>query len=196
MNRTILSITILSLTTLIQVDPLSAQGPWGFEFHANGGISTQDDARDTHENGFGFGATVQYRFLPHLAAYTGWDYSHFSALPAIAGPDMDLEETGYVMGLRFEHPFREGGRTSGWLRGGATYNHLELEDVSGDIVADSGHGWGWDFGAGIALPLGNRWNVTPGIRYRSISRDLEQGEVATTVELQHVSLEVGFGIRF
>lgn len=196
MNRIIIGIAALSVATLFQPSTVEAQERWSIEIRGNGAISTQDAARETHQNGVGIEGNVQYRFLPHLAAYAGWDYTVFGALEAIAGPDLDVEETGYVVGLRFEHPFREGGRTNGWVRSGLTYNHLELENDAGDLIADSGHGFGWEFGAGLALPVRGRWSVTPGIRYRSISRDLEIGDTSVPVELQYVAFELGLGLRF
>lgn len=191
MTRINIAIATLSLAALIQATPAAAQGRWGIELRANGAVATQDELRDTHQNGFGFEAAVQYRFLPHLGAYVGWDWHRFSALDAIAGPDMDLEETGYAFGLRFEHPFREGTPTAGWVRVGGSYDHLELENADGDLVDDSGHGLGWEAAAGVAVELNGRWSLTPGIRYRALSRDIELDGVTTPVELQYVAFEVG-----
>lgn len=194
MTRIIIAFTALAI--LIQVSPADAQDRWAVELRANGAIATQDVERDEHQSGFGIEGTVRYRFLPHLAAYAGWDWTRFSAADALGGSDMHLEETGYAFGLRFEHPFREGSGTAGWLRAGGTYNHLELEDKVGDIGADSGHGLGWEFGAGLAFDVGGRWSLTPGLRYRSISRDLEIGSVTTTVDLQYIAFEFGVARRF
>lgn len=196
MNRITIGIAALSLATLVHTGSLEAQERWTLELRGSGAISTQDAARDTHEKGGGVEATVQYRFFPHLAAYAGWNYTQFNALDAIAGPDIDLEETGYVFGLRFEHPLREGGRTRGWVRSGATITHLELENADGDIVEDSGHGLGWEVGAGLAVPFRERWSVTPGVRYHSVSRDLEIENTTTPVELQYVAFEIGLALRF
>ena len=195
MNRIIIT-TALMLATQIPGSPVAAQDRWGFEFRGFGAVGTQDEERETNENGFGFEGNLQYRFLPHMAAYAGWDWSNFGANDAIAGPDMELEETGYVFGLRFEHPFREGSPMAGWLRAGATMNHLELENAEGEIVADSGHGLGWEFGAGITLPVSANWVLTPGIRYRTLSRDLQVENRTVPVEMQYMAFEFGFGRRF
>lgn len=196
MTRTIIGIAALSLATLFQATSLDAQDRWGIELRGNGALATQDAARDSHEYGYGLEGNVQYRFLEHVSAYAGWGWSHFDAVDAIAGPGMELEETGYVLGLRFDHPLRQGWSTSGWVRTGATYNHLELENASGDIVDDSGHGLGWEFAAGLSVPLHRGWNMTPGIRYRSLSRDLEVEGMGAPVELQSVAFEVGLVRRF
>ncbi len=99
-------------------------------------------------------------------------------------------------GLRFEHPFRAGSPTAGWIRAGGTYNHLELENSDGDLVEDSGHGLGWELGAGLTLPLSRSWVVTPGIRYRRLNRDLTLESRTVPVELEYLAFEFGFGRRF
>lgn len=196
MNRVISISMALTLAVLVQASAANAQERWGVELRTNFAIATQDEARDTSEKGVGFEGSVQYRFLPHLAAYAGWDWNYFPALEDIAGPDMEIIETGYVAGLRFEHPFSEGSGTAGWVRVGATVKHLELENEEGDLVDDSGHGLGWEAGAGVAMPLGERWMLTPGIRYSSLSRDLEIESVTKPVSLQSLAFELGVGFRF
>jgi opacity protein-like surface antigen len=190
MTRTLLTLTAAAAATAFLAGPVDAQERWGVDLHATGGIATQDDIRDDSENGFGFGATLQYRVLPHVFLYGGWDWTHYQALEAIAGPDMDLEETGYALGARFEHPIGSSS-TNWWVRAGALYNHFELEDDDGDLVDDSGHGLGWEAGAGVAVELGSGWSLTPGLRYRSVSRDVEIDAAETEIELQAVALEVG-----
>jgi len=185
-----------ALLTLLQSTSVDAQERWGIELRGSGGISTQDVDREAYETGFGLGGTVQYRFLSSVAAYGGYHYTQFNVMETIAGPDMHLEETGYVAGLRFERPLREGSGTSGWLRTGLTYDNLEIEDSAGDIVEESGHGFGWEFGAGLLVPVIAGWNVTPGIRYRSTSRDFGIGNATVPVELQHVAFEMGIARRF
>jgi opacity protein-like surface antigen len=196
MTRLIMALTTLAVAATLAATPAHAQGRWELEVRGQSAVSTQDASRDRHEYGWGFEGIVSYRFLPHLALYAGWDWTHFAAIDAIAGPNMELEETGYVLGLRFEHPFRAEGRTAYWLRAGATYNHLELENADGELVADSGHGLGWEAAAGLALPIHRGWSVKPGLRYRAISRDLDVSGRTTTVDLEHISLEVGFAFRF
>lgn len=197
MTRIIIGITAMAVaTTLFQSAPAHAQERWNVELRGTGGISTQDAARDTHENGFGIEAAVQYRIMSHLAAYAGWNYTQFGGLETIAGPDMELDETGYALGLRFEHPLRTGGRTSGWVRSGMTYNQLEIESSDGVVAHESGHGFGWEFGAGLSVPVRGLWSVTPGIRYRSISRNLDIANVVTPVELQSVAFELGLSRSF
>jgi opacity protein-like surface antigen len=193
MYRTI--IATAALATLLQVTPAVAQGPWGIELRGTGAIARQDQDRETAQGGFGLGATVDYFFMPHVAVYGAWDLTHFGAHENL-GTNRDLEETGYALGLRFQHPIRGSATTAGWLRAGALYNHMELENDEGDVIGDSGHELGWEAGAGLALSLENGWTVNPGLRYRSLSRDMEVAGVSVPVDLEYVALEIGFARRF
>lgn len=172
---------------------LQAQDPWTLDVRAGVAVPTQDIGEDDLDTGFGFEGTIAYRVLPHLSVYGGWDWHKFGSDASFAGTDADFEETGYAFGLRFEHPFagESGDGPAFRLRGGATINHLEVEDPNGDLVADSDHGLGWEAGAGITVPLSDDWQLSPGARYRSLSRDLTIDGVTTEVDLRYVALELG-----
>lgn len=193
--RTTMALGALAALAALDAAPASAQDRWGFEFRGAAGIATQDDARDTSENGFGFGASLYLGLQEHLYAYGGWDWMRYQALEEIAGPDVDLEETGYHLGLRFEHPFGDSG-IRWWARGGALIHHFEFENDAGDITEDTGHGLGWEGGAGVTVPLGDAWSLTPGVRYRSVTREAELLNVTRDVELQAVTFELGIRRRF
>ena len=195
MKKIIMGAAALTVAALTLASPASCQQRWAFEVRSQGSIGTQDVERESSEYGFGYEASLQYRFVEHVSAYAGWDWTRFNAFESIAGPDMDMEETGYAMGLRFEHPFSAGERAAYWVRGGATINHLELENTDGDVVDNSGHGLGWEAGAGVALPLGQNWMMTPGLRYRSLNRDLGI-DTKVPVELRYIALEFGLSVRF
>lgn len=193
--RTLAALSALAAFAALDAAPASAQDRWGFDLRAAGGIATQDDARDTSESGFGFGATVYLGLQEHLYAYGGWDWMRYQALEEIAGPDVDLEETGYHFGLRFEHPFGDSD-VRWWARGGALIHHFEFENDDGDIIEDTGHGLGWEGAAGLTVPLGSTWSLTPGVRYRSVTREAELLNLTTDVELQAVTFELGFRRSF
>ena len=176
--------------------PADAQQRWAIEVRGAGAFPTQEIAGDELGNGLGFDATLRYAFLPHLALYGGWDWIHFNPDASFAGPDMDIEETGYVFGLRFERPFGATAPVAGWIRGGGIYDHLEFEDDEGDIIADSDHGLGWEAAAGLAFGSGGSWSVTPGVRYRSLDREVEIGAVTTEVEMRYIAVELGVAWHF
>jgi opacity protein-like surface antigen len=171
-----------------------AQSPLSLEITADGAVPTQTLGGSDLGTGFGFGANLRYRFMPHLAAYAGWEFHHHRSDDLIGGRRTDVEDTGYTVGLRFEHPLA--GRTAYWVRAGALYSHIELENADGDLVADSGHGVGWEGGAGLAIPLRSRLALTPGFRYRTLTRDLEIGSSTSSVTLSYLTFGTGVAITF
>jgi hypothetical protein len=171
-----------------------AQSPVSLEVTGSGVVPTQTLGGAGLGTGFGFGANVRVRFMPHLAAYAGWELHHNSSDELITGRSTGVEDTGYTLGLRFEHPLTAG--TAYWVRAGGLYSHIELENTEGDVISDSGHGMGWEAGAGIAIPVGARVALTPGVRYRSLTRDLRVGGVPNSVTLSYVSFWAGLAFTF
>lgn len=185
---------VLALLLIPAGGSLEAQSRWRFELGGGAAFATEDLGNTSLGTGFGFEGTVGYRVQPHLWVYAGWDWHRFPSDASTA--DSDFEETGYAFGLQFEHPIGGSEAVALRLRGGGTYNHIEVENTAGDLVGDSDHGLGWEAGAGLALRLDDRWQVTPGARFRSLSRDLALGGLGTTADLRYIAVEVGFSRRF
>ncbi|HET6837191.1 MAG TPA: hypothetical protein VFH24_04050, partial [Gemmatimonadales bacterium] len=101
-----------------------------------------------------------------------------------------------AFGLLFEHPLGNSETVALQLRAGGTYNHIELENSAGDQIADSGHGLGFEGGAGLVLRLADSWRLTSGLRFRSLTRDLESGGIASAADLRYLAVEVGFSRGF
>ncbi len=172
-----------------------ASGSWSLHLSGGATFPTQDVGETELGTGLGLEALVGYRFMPHLEGYAGWDYHHFGADESATGDDVDTEETGYAFGLRFVHPIGESA-LSYVARAGATYNHIEMENDDGDIIADSGHGLGWEAGVGLDIPIGDSWSVVPMVRYRSLSREIEIEDEATDVDLTYVATDLGITWSF
>jgi len=164
---------------------------WGVEFNLGGSYATRRLAGSTLNPGMGFEGTFSYRFLSHTSVYVGWGWNKFAADNSFAGSHMDFEETGYVYGLQFKHPI-ENSSLSYYLRAGGLYNHIELESKSGDIIGDTGHGTGWQVAGGIELALSEKWNLTPGFKYNSLSRNVEFHGSSYSLKHNYLSLRVGF----
>jgi len=171
-----------------------AQSALSLEVTGDGIVPTQTLGGADLNAGFGFGANLRFRFLPHMAAYGGWEWHHTRSDDLIAGRTSDVEDTGYTFGLRFEHPLTA--RTAYWVRAGGLYSHIEIEDAAGDLVSDSGHGLGWEAGAGLAIPLGARVALTPGLRYRTLERDLTISGTSSSVTLSYMSFGAGVAFTF
>jgi len=143
-----------------------------------------------------FGATVAYQVQPFLHVYVGWDWAHFAASKPEARAAHHYEETGYTFGARFEHPFRA---TTNWgyrLEAGGTVKHIETENADGDIIANSGHGPGYEIAAGFIVPVSHSWRIVPALRLRSLSRDITNGLVTKPGNLRYTAFEVGTSFRF
>lgn len=169
------------------------QDEFSVEIGGDAALATQDLGAADLGMGFGFEATVAYRFMPHVSAYLGWGWHHFAADDFLPGVDMDAEETGYTFGLTFAHPI--GGSPLGYfVQAGGVYDHIELEST--DEAMDTGHGAGWQLGAGIVAPLGSNWFLMPGVRYRSLSRDLTIDGVTTDLDLTYLTMRIGLSRTF
>jgi hypothetical protein len=165
------------------------------DLRASGATPLKNFASTDLGNGIGFGATVAFRLQPHLHVVAGWDWMHFGSDEATDIADSDFEETGYTLGLRFEHPFREASRLMYRLEAGGTYKHIDVENADGDLVADSKHGGGFEFGAGVLVPM-KRWHLAPALRYRMLSREFEVGRAQIKGDLSYLALEIGFSRKF
>ena len=186
---------IIGLVILFASRSVEAQDRWSLDIRSGAAFATQDLGDADLGIGLGFEGTVAYRFMPHMAVYGGWDWHHFSADQSFAGADVDVEDTGYALGLQFIHPIGESSLDY-FIRAGGILNHIEIENDEGDIVADSKQGLGWEVGVGVVLSLSDHWRLAPGVRYRSLSRDIEIGVASTPVDLTYLAVEVGLSRSF
>lgn len=172
-----------------------AQKAWGLEIRPGVNFATKNLSDANLETGFGIEGTVSYRIIPQLSAYAGWGWNRFAAVQSFAGTKNDFEETGYTFGLQFIHPF-EKENLAYLIELGGVLNHIEVENNNGDVIADSGHGLGWQAGIGLSIQLGQRFNLIPAVRYRALARDLKIGETTTAVDLNYVSGGIGLSWSF
>ena len=164
------------------------------ELAAEANVPTHDLGPSDLGTGVGLELVAGYRFMPHLSAYAGWGWRRFEADGFLAGSDVDAEETGYTFGLRFAHPL--GSTPLGYfVEAGGLYDHVEFEE-RGDVVMDTGHGLGWQVGAGLVVPLGSRWLLVPGVRYHSLSRDLSVAGERVDLQLSYVTARAGIARTF
>jgi len=185
----VILIGVVAIIAFIAPLKTMAQSRWGLDLRGSVAFPTQSFGEADLSTGFGVEPTLTYRFLPHLGVYAGWGWHQFNTDDMVVGNDMDVEETGYTFGLQFVHPI-EGTSLSYFVRAGGIHNHIEVENDEGDIMADSGHGFGWQAEVGISVPMNDYWSLMPGVRYRALSRDLEIENVSTEVDLNYLSVGV------
>lgn len=183
--------TVPAVTLLLAfgAGTLQAQSPFTLQMRGGAAFPTADLGESALNTGAGFEFGLEYRLQPHLGVYLGWDWHRFTTDEAFAGSDFDVEDTGYAFGAQFTHPLMTS--IGYWARFGGIYNHIELEDDRGDIAADSGHELGWEVGGGLNIPLGERFALTPGVRYRTFSTTLDVNDATVPVDLSWVAAEVG-----
>ncbi len=186
---------VAMLFCLCFLNTIMAQHNWNLSFRGAADFPTKKLGDATLKSGFGGEATIGYQLLPNLAIYAGWGWNKFNTDNLFNNPNIDIEETGYRVGLRFAS--RLGDSKFKYLIGaGGLYNHIELENSAGEITEDSGHGFGWQADVGIVIPLGKRFNLTPTVRYQSLNRDLNNGSIATSVDLNYISTGLEFSFLF
>lgn len=169
----------------------NAQEKWNLTIRPGVNFPVKKLASADLNTGFGFDALIGYRVMPHLLVNTGWGWNRFSA----DNSTMDFEETGYLFGLQFAHPIK--GSTLQYRVGAnALYKHIEVENADGDLVFNTGHGWGWQADAGLAIPLSKKLYLVPAIRYHSLSRDLKLGATEVPADLRYLAVDVGFSWNF
>ncbi len=190
-------ITTLALAILFTTQAMAQEKEKRFGFELSGGASfatTELNGTDLN-SGLGFEGIFHYRFMPHTGVYAGWGWNKLGADESFAGDDVCFEETGYVLGLEYKHAFGNS-PVSYFLRAGGLYNHIEIENSDGDIIADSGHGLGWQLAGGIDVNLGKNWSLTPGVKFNSLSRDIDLEGNTSALDLQYLSVRVGILKRF
>ncbi len=188
---------VVTMLVLLTISSFAQKTEKRFGFELNSGVSMAtkkiDDA--SLKPGFGFEGTFHYRFMPHIGVYAGWGWNRFGAEASYAGNDVCFEETGYVFGLNFNHPIGTS-KLAYYLRAGALYNHIETENSDGDIIHDTGHGFGYQLAGGIDIDLGKNWSLTPGLKFNSLSRDTDYEETTKKLDYQYISARVGIMKRF
>ena len=182
---------IILLLLLVSTDSFS-QNKWSIEFRPAINFPTAELGESKVRTGYGFELTGAYQFMEHLDGYVGWNFNSFK----VENSNYDLDETGYTFGLQFIHPLASSKSLSYLIKAGATYNHLEVENTDGDIIADSGHGFGYQLEIGVNYRFGNQWDVRPTIRYRSLSRDLRIDNESINVDLKYLSFGLGIAKSF
>jgi opacity protein-like surface antigen len=188
---------ILGLMIMLSSAAFAQSSEKRFGFELNSGVSLPVSELDNSKlnAGFGFEGVLNYRFMPHLGAYAGWGWNRLSADDSFAGEDVDFEETGYVVGLQFMHsignsPF------SYFVRGGGLYNHIETENATGDIINDTGHGFGFQLAGGLSYNFGNNWSLDPGIKFSSLRPNADFEGLSRSLDYQYITLRLGIVKKF
>lgn len=189
----IVLVSIMFVTSVLNAH--NNESRFGFEISTGVSVATSKLGDAVLKNGYGAEGIFHYRFMPSTGVYAGWGWNRFSSDNSFAGVNSDFEETGYVMGIQFKQSVGET-PLSLYLRAGALYNHIEIEDEGGDIINNSGHGWGWQAAGGVDIKLSDKVSLTPGVKFNSLNRDVIFEGQARELKQNYLSFRVGLLKRF
>jgi opacity protein-like surface antigen len=177
---------LLSLSTNAQ----NSEKKFAVELNAGGAFPVSKIENQKLNPGAGFEGVFHYRFLTNLGVYAGWGWNKLSADNMFEQSDVCFEETGYVFGLQFMQPIA-GNSVSYFVRAAGLYNHIEIENADGDIVHDTGHGFGFQLAGGLNFNLGRNWSLNPGLKFNALSRKADFEEVSVNIDYRSIALRVG-----
>jgi len=129
---------------------------------------------------------------PNFALFTGVTGVIFDAHEDFTGRDNAITDLGYVAGIKVGGRF--GRSRVGWqVHGAANYGEIKLyEEDTDNSIGETGHELGWEVGYAITITLPNKWVLTPGMTYRSRRANLTVNGVPEGVDLNYVSVGMGF----
>ena len=135
--------------------------------------------------GTGFGFDAGYELRPGLTLYAGFSRMVFAVETAVEAADR--VDSGMDVGVLLA---RSAGGVPLWLRGGLTLHEAEthLASGGGDGLDDGRSGIGLESGAGVALRLGRRLVLLPGVAYTAYPLGDPGG-------VTHLRAEVGARLR-
>lgn len=135
--------------------------------------------------GTGFGVDAGYEVRPGLTVYAGYSRAVFPVEQE--GPSLDRVDSGVDLGVLTERPV---GGVPLWFRGGIVFHEAEthLRSGGGDGLDDGETGVGLESGIGLALRLGRRVELMPGVVYAAYP-------VGDPGGVTHLRAEVGVRLR-
>jgi hypothetical protein len=190
-----LGVVVCGFFLMLHAVESQAQKRWGITFKSGIDIPTEEFGGAELNSGAGGEAVLLYEITNFLSAYGGWSWNKFSAGNSFAGDDAAFEETGYTYGIQFNYPATTSQIT--YIVGiGGLFNHIEIEDVGGKLVADTKHKLGAQVETGILIILGKHLQLTPYGRYRTLSDEIEIDTRITPVNLNYLSAGIGLTWTF
>jgi opacity protein-like surface antigen len=179
-----------------------AQGTLPIAIEARGGVAIPvSDFGDQTSTGWSVGANVQYPIGRVLGVYGGYEHYSFgvdSVSSDDSGLDAKVADDGFRVGLRASLPLAAASRITPYVEGGLLINRarLSVTDGTSSISIHSNWSAGFEVGAGVAIPLSPRFDLTPGVRFREHRADFndDSGDTSGSLTADYVSVDIG--VRF
>lgn len=179
---------LAALAVLGTAGVASAQSPIPLSVEVRGDAAfPTGDFGNRLENGVGFTASAALQLVPGFGAYGSYSRTEFSA-----DGGGDVMDQGFAAGLTASLG-GGGGRATPYVGAGLVFHELELNEVEqGDAKM------GFEVGAGLAVPLGQRIRVTPGVGYRqySVENTTLGGLLSSSSNVSYLTAGVGLNIAF
>lgn len=190
MNKHVLTPLALAAGSICITAPVHAQAPLAAEVRGSYGIPVGDFADGGAEGDIGFGADVFLHLTPVVAAYGGWGRDRFSC--ETCDDDDGVRSEGFDGGIQVT--VARGTPVEFLLRGGVVYHKVETE--VGLVSVESDYGFGVQATAAVALALGPRASLVPGIRFQTLDPSIEVAgeEVSTEGRMSALSLQLGLRV--
>ncbi|HEX8359649.1 MAG TPA: outer membrane beta-barrel protein [Longimicrobium sp.] len=181
---------LAALALLGSAGAASAQSsiPLSVEVRGDAAFPVGDFSDAGVENGLGFTASASLQLVPGFGAYGSYSRTEFS----LDGSDDDVLDQGWAAGLTASLGGTPG-RATPFVGAGLLFHELEVNEVEqGDAKM------GFEVGAGIAIPLGQRVRVTPAVGYRqyNVERSTLGGLINTDSNVSYLTGGVGLNISF
>lgn len=219
--------TLLMLfATLLLAAPAAQAQTSAFSLEVRGRAAfTTGDFGDEEPDGSGiktgWGGSIEGIFQPTpiLGLYAGYSYTRFDTELGgleeelegfVDDADVDVADTGLDAGLRATLPLGLSGG-SVFVRGGVVYHQLGvelsddlkdfLEEFAGGVFdpddLDSEWSLGYQVGAGVLVPLGQRLSASLGVSYTAYEPEFERRADVTVQadDVSYLSTEAGLRIR-
>ena len=214
--------TLLMLSAaLLLAAPAAAQtSPFALEVRGRAAFPTGDFGDEDEDGvglGTGWGGSIEgsWQATPLLGVYGGYSYTAFPIdfgdlqeplEEVIDDPSVDVTDSGFDAGARITLPVMNGGV---FVRGGVVYHRVgvelsdEMEDffetvgVSDDDL-ESDWSLGWQLGAGVLVPLGQRLSASVSGAYTRYAPEFEDSadpSLSADGDVSYASVEVGLRIR-
>lgn len=199
-------VTMLALAGIALLAPAAARAqllprlPISLEVRAGAGIPLGDfAASDTGvgaEGGLALAAGGKVHLGAVLAAYGEYQRTAFGCgRCASRGIDDEVVAEGGGFGLHATPGVALAGLAP-WVRVGAVVQQLTFSGRGSSLTSDTAVGF--EAGGGVELGLpGLPLRLTPGVRYRAASAELDLGGLgAQTLDVTQVVLDLGLSLRF
>jgi opacity protein-like surface antigen len=160
-----------------------------------GGVAIpQGDLKDDGDakTGYTFGANATFQATPMFGVYAGWSRNSFGIEDT---EDASFVDQGFDAGVKVS--FAGGSMpVSPFVRGGVVFHKLSLqgEDEGVEVEIESDNAIGFDVGAGVSIPLGQRMSVTPALSYSKFNT-ADDDEVFEDVAIGGIRLDIGLNFR-